>query len=48
MEGGIGKVRTEADGDGPVDELARKPAVAVEDVAGDEALGGALAEGREG
>ena len=39
--------RTEREGDGPVDELAGEAAVAVEDVAPEEVLRGALTEGRK-
>ena len=39
------RIRTEREGDRPVDELAGEAAVAVEDVALDEVLRGALAEG---
>jgi hypothetical protein len=38
---------TECEGDGPVHKLACKAAVAVEDVAGEHALGRPLAEWRE-
>ena len=39
--------RTECEGDSPVDELAGEAAVAVEDVAPEEVLRGALTEGRK-